>query len=45
MSGIAVLFALLPLATAARGQHPLRHPVDAVEIRYARSQPVVCYTL
>ena len=41
-----VLLTLLFAATAtARAQHPLRHYTDAVEIRYARSQPVVGYTL
>src|SRR5204863_6532639 len=44
-SRIAMLLALLPLAAPARAQHPLRHPADGVEIRYARSQPVVLYTL
>jgi predicted metalloprotease with PDZ domain len=41
----AVLLPLLVVAGAARAQHPLRHFTDAVEIRYARSQPVVAYTL
>lgn len=41
-----VLLTLLFAATStARAQHPLRHYTDAVEIRYARSQPVVGYTL
>jgi predicted metalloprotease with PDZ domain len=39
------LVALLPLAGRLLAQHPLRHPVDAVEVRYATSQPVVAYTL
>jgi predicted metalloprotease with PDZ domain len=38
------LLALL-LASAAPAQHPFRHPVDAVEIRFARSHPIVSYTL
>jgi predicted metalloprotease with PDZ domain len=42
-SGLLVALALLAAPTGA--QHPLRHPVDAVEIRFARSQPVVSYTL
>lgn len=44
MSRIAALLLVLVPATAA-AQHPLRHPVDAVEIRYGRSQPVVSYAL
>src|SRR5687767_15878036 len=35
----------LALAVPASAQHPLTHPVDAVEIRFARSQPVVSYSL
>jgi predicted metalloprotease with PDZ domain len=35
----------LSLAPRALAQHPFRHPVDAVEVRYARTQPVVRYTL
>lgn len=30
---------------SAPAQHPLRHPVDAVEIRFARSQPILHYIL
>lgn len=48
MSGRALwLSALLPFAAVASvgAQNPLRHPVDAVETRFARSQPVVAYTL
>ena len=41
----ATLVALLPLAGRLLAQHPLRHPVDAVEVRYATSQPVVAYVL
>jgi hypothetical protein len=40
--GIIVLFGL---ASVANGQHPLRHPTDAIEMRFARSQPVVNYVL
>jgi hypothetical protein len=36
---------LAALAARAGAQHPLKHPVDAVEIRFARSQSVVSYTL
>ena len=32
-------------SSAASAQHPLRHPVDAVEMRFAYSQPVITYTL
>jgi len=35
----------LALALPASAQHPLSHPVDAVEIRFARSQPVISYVL
>jgi predicted metalloprotease with PDZ domain len=40
-----LLIALAALARPASAQHPLAHAVDAVEIRFARSQPVVSYTL
>lgn len=33
------------LVFSALGQHPLKYPADAVEIRYAMSQAVVEYTL
>jgi predicted metalloprotease with PDZ domain len=36
---------LLLLGTAASAQNPLRHFSDAVDLRFARSQPVVHYTL
>ena len=39
------LLGLLALPSAGAGQHPLRHPVDAVEIRFARVQPVLSYLL
>ncbi len=45
IAAIAILAALVPLAGRLVAQHPLHHPVDAVEIRYAASQPVVAYTL
>src|SRR5918912_980119 len=32
-------------ATAAVAQNPLSRPVDAVEVRFARTQPIVRYTL
>src|SRR3989442_7485885 len=44
MRGLAGLFTRLPLLALA-AQHPLRDPADAVEIRYAASQPVIGYTL
>jgi predicted metalloprotease with PDZ domain len=40
-----ILTALMVSASLVEAQHPLRHPADAFEIRYARSQPVVAYTL
>ena len=42
---LAVLVGLVALVAPARAQHPLSHPVDAVEMRFARSQPVVSYSL
>lgn len=42
---LAVLVTLGVPATDLVAQHPLRDPVDAVEVRYAPSQPVVSYTL
>jgi predicted metalloprotease with PDZ domain len=41
------VFCLTTLLLAARlvAQHPLHHPVDAVQVRYAMSQPVIAYTL
>lgn len=41
----AALVVLLSTAVRLFAQHPLRHPVDAVEIRYAASQPVIAYVL
>ncbi len=40
----AVAFSLV-LVSAARAQHPLRHFADAIEVRFARSQPVLRYRL
>src|SRR2546426_12025111 len=43
---VALAALAAPAAPAtALAQHPLRHPADAVEIRFARSQPVAHYTL
>ncbi len=36
---------VVAVAMPAVAQHPLTHPVDAVELRFARAQPVVSYTL
>ncbi|HEU5217709.1 MAG TPA: hypothetical protein VFU23_03575, partial [Gemmatimonadales bacterium] len=36
---------LLHPAAALHAQHPIRHPAEAVEARFARSQPVVSYLL
>jgi predicted metalloprotease with PDZ domain len=36
---------LFAVSSTVWAQHPLRHYTDAVDIRYARSQPVVGYTL
>ena len=44
MLRVGVLLSAL-LAPAARAQHPLRNFADGVEIRVARSRPVVRYTL
>lgn len=40
-----VALAGVALAAPALAQHPLRHPVDAVDVRFGRSQPVLHYTL
>ena len=45
VAAFAILMTLGPLAGGLVAQHPLHHPVDAVEVRYAASQPVVTYTL
>src|SRR5687768_5244886 len=37
--------AFLLASMAAAAQPPLQHPIDAVEMRFAGSQPVVGYTL
>src|SRR5256885_8262614 len=43
---VALAALAAPAAPAtALAQHPLRHPADAVEIQFARSQPVAHYTL
>ncbi|MGH7695518.1 MAG: hypothetical protein ACRENH_11075, partial [Gemmatimonadaceae bacterium] len=36
---------LAALTTVAGGQNPIRHPADAVEARFARSQPIVHYAI
>ena len=41
----AVLIPLIVAASRLAGQHPLRDAVDAVDVRYALSQPVVSYAL
>jgi predicted metalloprotease with PDZ domain len=42
---VAALAAAAFLAPAAVAQHPFRHPMEAVEVRFARSQPVLGYSL
>jgi predicted metalloprotease with PDZ domain len=42
LTAVALWLALVP---PARAQHPLRHFADAVEVRFARSQPVLRYRL
>jgi predicted metalloprotease with PDZ domain len=42
---VASFLLLSVSASHAGAQNPLRDPVDAVDLRYARSQPVVAYTL
>jgi predicted metalloprotease with PDZ domain len=41
IAGVLCFLLIVP----ASAQHPLSHPVDAVEIRFARSQPVITYAL
>ncbi len=43
----ADLFAslLVALTTVAGAQNPIRHPADAVDARFARSQPIVRYAI
>jgi predicted metalloprotease with PDZ domain len=41
----ALVLLALAIPAAALAQHPLRHPVDAVEVRFSRAQPVVSYLL
>jgi predicted metalloprotease with PDZ domain len=45
MTRTVVVGLVVSLALPASAQHPLAHPADAVEIRFARSQPVVSYSL
>lgn len=45
MSKLAPVLFALAMPAAASAQHPLHHPVDAVEIRFSRAQPVVSYLL
>ena len=40
-----LLLALALLPAVARAQHPYRHFTDAVDMRYARSHPVISYRL
>jgi len=42
---VCISLALLFSASSLVAQHPLRDPVDAVDVRYALTQPVVSYTL
>jgi predicted metalloprotease with PDZ domain len=42
---LAAFLAFSAAAISAAAQNPLRDPVDAVELRFARSQPVIAYTL
>lgn len=42
---LPAVFALAVASSRLVAQHPLQHAVDAVETRYALSQPVVSYTL
>jgi predicted metalloprotease with PDZ domain len=44
-NAVILLTALVALTPAAKAQHPLRHFSDAVEMRFARSQPIINYTL
>jgi predicted metalloprotease with PDZ domain len=45
MTTMLVVGFVVSLAWPASGQHPLSHPADAVEVRFARSQPIVSYSL
>ncbi|MFN2564027.1 MAG: PDZ domain-containing protein [Gemmatimonadaceae bacterium] len=45
MIRLVVVGAFLLLAVPGSAQHPFSHPADAVEIRFARSQPVIGYVL
>ncbi|MEP6691509.1 MAG: PDZ domain-containing protein [Gemmatimonadaceae bacterium] len=44
-SALVALVALGSVARALGAQHPLRHATDGMEMRFARSQPVLGYTL
>lgn len=44
LAGAAPAF-LVALSGSAHAQHPLQHAVDAVEVRYARTQPVLHYRI
>jgi predicted metalloprotease with PDZ domain len=41
----ALLLAIVTIPLSARAQHPYHHFTDAVEMRFARSQPIVSYRL
>ncbi|HET9708032.1 MAG TPA: hypothetical protein VFP39_06995, partial [Gemmatimonadales bacterium] len=43
MPKIAAVLIALSIPAGLSAQHPLRDPVDAVEVRYSLSQPVVTY--
>jgi predicted metalloprotease with PDZ domain len=45
MTKIAATLIALSIPSGLSAQHPLRDPVDAVEVRYALSQPVLSYAL
>jgi predicted metalloprotease with PDZ domain len=45
MKAVTVLLALTLAAVQAAAQNPLRHPLEAIETRYAAGQPVIRYTL
>lgn len=45
MNAVAVLLTLFSCANRVVAQNPLRHPLEAIETRYASAQPVIRYTL
>ncbi len=45
MKRVTVLLALVLAADRAAAQNPFRHPLEAIETRYASSHPVIRYTL